>query len=191
MGITLFATHNIRTYKLLMDNPHGMEMQRYSENDLSIGGELARTQGKLLHFNVNGEFFLTGQKVGDLKIDGSTNWEFRLGKRDSLLFDIKAMIKNEKPDFFFRHYHSQHAWWDNDDLARQVRMRFEGILRLKHFGTKLKFGFENVTNYTYFGMQNTVLNPNLPQLPTNLSHAVAVKQYDGSIQVLGASVLRR
>ena len=44
MGITLFATHNMRTYKLLVDNPHGMEMQRYNENDLSIGGELSRTQ---------------------------------------------------------------------------------------------------------------------------------------------------
>lgn len=188
MGLTFFATHNMRTYKLLMDNPHGMEMQRYNENDLSIGGELARTQGKLLHFNVNSEFFLTGQKVGDLTVNGSTNWEFRLGKKDSLLIDVKAMIKNEKPDFFFRHYHSQHAWWDNDDLARQLRTRFEGTLRLKNFGTKLKFGFENITNYTYFGMQNTILNPNKPLLPTNLSHAVAVNQYGGSIQVLGASV---
>ena len=188
MGLTFFATHNMRTYKLLMDNPHGMEMQRYNENDLSIGGELARTQGKLLHFNVNSEFFLTGQKVGDLTVNGSTNWEFRLGKKDSLLIDVKAMIKNEKPDFFFRHYHSQHAWWDNDDLARQLRTRFEGTLRLKNFGTKLKFGFENITNYTYFGMQNTILDPNKPLLPTNLSHAVAVNQYGGSIQVLGASV---
>jgi len=188
MGITLFANHKMRTYKLLVDNPHGMEMQRYNENDLSIGGELARTQGKLLHFNVNAEFFLTGKKVGDLTVDGSTNWEFRMGKRDSLLIDVKAMIKNEKPDFFFRHYHSQHAWWDNDDLARQLRTRFEGTIRLKNFGTRLKFGFENITNYTYFGMQNTVLNESKPLLPTNISHAVAVYQNSGSIQVLGASV---
>lgn len=188
MGITLFATHKIRTYKLLKENEYGIEMQRYNENDLSIGGELARTQGKLLHFNVNSEFFLTGQKVGDLTVNGCTNWEFRLGKKDSLLLDVKAMIKNEKPDFFFRHYHSQHAWWDNDDLTRQLRMRFEGILRLKNFGTRLKFGFENITNYTYFGMQNTVLDGNKPILPTNLSHAVSVNQYDGSIQVIGGSI---
>ena len=188
MGLTFYATHKMRTYKLLMDNPHGMEMQRYNENDLSIGGELARTQGKLLHFNVNAEFFLTGQKVGDLNVDGRTNWEFRLGKRDSLLLDVKAMIKNEKPDFFYRHYHSQHAWWDNDDLARQLRTRFEGTLRLKNFGTRLKFGFENITNYTYFGMQNTLLDPSKPQLPTNLSHAVTVNQHGGSVQVLGASI---
>jgi len=188
MGITFFATHNMRTYKLLMDNPHGKDMQRYNENDLSIGGELARTQGKLLHFNVNAEFFLTGKKVGDLTVDGRTNWEFRLGKRDSLLIDVKAMIKNEKPDFFFRHYHSQHAWWDNDDLARQLRTRFEGTLRLKKIGTRLKVGFENITNYTYFGMQNTVLNNSEALLPTNISHAVAVKQNGGSIQVLGASI---
>jgi hypothetical protein len=188
MGITLFATHRIRTYKLLLDNKYDIEMQRYNENDLSIGGELARTQGRLLHFNVNSEFFLIGPKVGDLTVDGRTNWEFRLGKLDSLLIDIKATIKNETPDFFFRHYHSQHAWWDNDNLARQVQMRFEGIIRLKNFGTRLKFGFENITNYTYFGMQNTLLNENKPLLPTNLSHAVTVKQHDGSIQVLGASV---
>ena len=188
MGITLFATHKIRTYKLLKENEYGIEMQRYNENDLSIGGELARTQGKLLHFNVNSEFFLTGQKVGDLTVNGCTNWEFRLGKKDSLLLDVRAMIKNEKPDFFFRHYHSQHAWWDNDDLARQLRMRFEGILRLKNFGTRLKFGFENITNCTYFGMQNTVLDGNKPILPTNLSHAVSVNQYDGSIQVIGGSI---
>lgn len=188
LGITLFATHKIRTYKLLVDNKYDMEVQRYSENDLSIGGEIARTQGKLLHFNVNSEFFLTGQKVGDLTVDGKINWEFRLGKKDSLLFDVKAMIKNEKPDFFFRHYHSQHAWWDNDDMARQLRMRFEGVLRLKKFGTKLKFGFENITNYTYFGMQNTILKETQPLLPPNLSHAVTVNQYDGSIQVIGASV---
>ena len=188
LGITLFATHKIRTYKLLVDNEYGMETQRYNENDLSIGGELARTQGKLLHFNVNSEFFLMGPKVGDLTVDGRTNWEFRLGKKDSLLFEVKAMIKNEKPDFFFRHYHSQHAWWDNDDLSRQLRMRFEGVLRLKKFGTRLKFGFENITNYTYFGMQNTVLNENQPILPTNLSHAVTVNQHDGSIQVIGGSI---
>lgn len=188
MGITLFATHNMRTYKLLKNNPYGMEMQRYNENDLSIGGEIARTQGKLLHFNVNAEFFLTGKKVGDLTVDGSTNWEFRMGKKDSLLLDVKAMIKNEKPDFFFRHYHSQHAWWDNDDLSRQLRTRIEGTLRLKNLGTCLKIGFENITNYTYFGMQNIIIKENKGILPTNLSHAVTVNQYSGNVQVLGASI---
>ena len=188
MGITLFATHRIRTYKLLMDNRHGLEMERFNENDLSIGGELARTQGKLLHFNANAEFFLVGKKVGDLTIDGRTDWEFRLGKKDSLLINVHALVKNEKPDFFFRHYHSQHAWWDNDDLSRQLRTRIEGTLRLKKLGTRLKVGFENITNYTYFGMQNTLLDENKPVLPTNLSHAVAVRQNEGSVQVIGASI---
>ena len=73
-------------------------------------------------------------------------------------------------------------------MARQLRMRFEGVLRLKKFGTKLKFGFENITNYTYFGMQNTILKETQPLLPPNLSHAVTVNQHDGSIQVIGASV---
>lgn len=188
MSLTAFATHKIRTYKLLVDNKYGLETERFTENDLSIGGELARTQGKLLHFNVNAEFFMVGKKVGDLALDGRTNLEFRLGKRDSLLLDVHASVKNEKPDFFFRHYHSQHAWWDDDDLSRQFLTRVEGTFRLKKLGTRLKVGFENISNYTYFGMQNTLLNENEQPLPYNLSHAVGVKQYDGSVQVLGASV---
>ena len=186
MGITLFGTHKLRTYQL-MDGLGGMT--RYTESDVSVGGELARTQGSRFHYNTSAEVWLVGEHVGDLKIDGKTDLNLRLGKRDTLLTDVKVEFLHRKPTFFFRHYHSQVAWWDNNDLDREVRLKVDGTLRLKKFGTRLQVGFENVSNYTYFGMQNTLLEGKDAGslLPTDYSHAVGVKQA-GSVQVFGATL---
>ena len=186
MGITLFGTHRLRSYKL-MDGEGGMT--RYTESDVSVGGELARTQGSRFHFNTSAEVWLIGEHAGDLNIDGKTDLNLRLGKLDTLLTDIHVNFMHRKPTFFFRHYHSQSAWWDNNDLDREVRLKIDGTLRLKKLGTRLNVGFENVSNYTYFGMQNTLLDGKdaMSLLPTDYSHAVGVMQ-TGSVQVFGATL---
>ena len=186
MGITLFGTHKLRTYQL-MDGQDGLT--RYTENDISVGGELARTQGSRFHFNTSAEVWLVGEHVGDLNIDGKTNLQLRLGRRDSLFTDVHVNFMHRKPTFFFRHYHSQVCWWDNDDLSREVRLKIDGTLRLKKLGTTLQVGFENVSNYTYFGMQNTLHAGKSATsiIPTDYSHAVDVMQ-TGSVQVFGATL---
>ncbi|MBQ2003082.1 MAG: hypothetical protein II240_07295, partial [Bacteroidaceae bacterium] len=67
--------------------------------------------------------------------------------------------------------------------------KVDGTLRLKKLGTKLQVGFENVSNYTYFGMQNTLLKGKDAKsvIPTDFSHAVGVMQAD-NVQVFGASL---
>ena len=186
MGITLFGTHRLRSYKL-MDEQGGT--MNYTENDVSVGGELARTQGSRFHYNATAEVWLIGKHVGDLNIDGKTDLKLRLGKRDSLFADVHVGFMHRKPTFFFRHYHSQSTWWDNDDLDREVRFKVDGTLRLGKMGTKLQVGFENVSNYTYFAMQNTMLEKAKAGsiLPTDYSHAVAVMQ-TGSVQVFGVTL---
>lgn len=192
MGITLFGTHKLRSYKLM----DGLDATtRYTENDVSVGGELARTQGARFHFNTSAEFWLIGERVGDLTIDGKTDLKLGLGKRDSisrrdsLMADLHVGFMHRKPNFFFRHYHSEVAWWDNDDLSREVRFRVDGTLRLKKLGTRLQIGFENVSNYTYFGMQNVLKDGKeaTSVLPSDYSHAVGVKQA-GSVQVFAATL---
>ncbi len=185
-GITLFGTHKLRTYQLMNEQ---WGATRYTESDVSVGGELARTQGSRFHFNTSAEFWLIGEHLGDLNIDGKTDLQQHLGKRDTLLADVHVGFMHRKPTFFFRHYHSQIAWWDNNDLSREVRLRIDGNLRLKKFGTRLQIGFENVSNYTYFGMQNTLREGKKAEslLPTDYSHAVGVMQA-GSVQVFGATL---
>ncbi len=186
MGITLFGTHKLRSYKL-MDGQG--DMARYTENDVSVGGEVARTQGKHFHYNASGEVWLIGEHVGDLKIDGKTDLKLALGRIDTLLADVHVGYMHQVPSFFFRHYHSQTSWWDNDDLSREIRFKVDGMLRLGKLGTRLNVGFENVSNYTYFGMQNTLLEGKKAEstMPTDYSHAVSPMQ-TGSVQVFGATL---
>lgn len=193
MGITLFGTHKLRSYKL-MNETGGMT--NYTENDVSAGGELVRTQGKAFHYNASAEVWLVGVHAGDLNIDGKTDLKLRfgrrdslLGRRDSLLADLHVGFMHRKPSFFFRHYHSQTTWWDNDNLDREVRLKIDGTLRLNRFGTRLQIGFENVSNYTYFSMQNTLHDGATTgsTLPTDFSHDVAVMQ-TSSVQVFGATL---
>ena len=186
MGITLFGTHKLRSYSL-MDSLGGNT--HYTENDLSVGGELARTQGNVFHYNTSAEIWLVGKHAGDIDIKGNTTLDLRLGRLDSLQTDLNVNFAHSKPAFFYRHYHSQSSWWDNEDLNREVRLRFNGTLRLKKAGTRLNIGFENISNYTYFGMQNT-LREGADQgstIPTDYSHAVGVMQ-TGSVQVFGATL---
>ena len=186
MGITLFGTHKLRSYQLM---DRGDERQtRYTENDVSVGGELARTQGSRFHFNTSAEVWLIGEHVGDLNIDGKTDLKMRLA-RDTLSCDVHAGFMHRKPTFFFRHYHSQVAWWDNGDLSREVRLKVDGTLRLGKLGTRLQVGFENVSNYTYFAMQNTLHEGKEATsiLPGDYSHAVGVMQA-GSVQIFGATL---
>lgn len=185
-GITLFASHKLRSYQLLDKNPEFAK--KYVENDVSVGGELARTQGKLLHFRATGEIWLIGVNAGNFSIDGNTAFNFDI-KKDSLVLDLNAYVKHEKPDFFFRHYRSQYAWWDNDNLSREFRTRVEGVLRLKKFGTKLKVGVENLSNYTYFANVKTPLENAVPgsNIQTHYSNETTVRQ-SGSIQVIGATL---
>lgn len=186
MGITLFGTHKLRSYKLM--NIFGGQTN-YTESDISVGGELVRTQGSRFHYNASAEVWLVGEHIGDLSIDGKTDLKLRLGRRDSLFADLHVGFEHRKPTFFYRHYHSQCTWWDNDGLSREVRFKIDGKLRLKNFGTKLHIGFENISNYTYFGMVNTLhegANPT-SSLPTDFSHAVSPMQ-TGSVQVFGATL---
>ena len=197
MGLTAFASHTLRSYTLPELIGDSTAMKKWKENDITIGGELARTQGKLVHYNVNGEFWMIGQYAGDFKVDGKVNLNFKTGKKDSLdinagkkdslRIDLTANLHHRKPGFYMRHYHSQFTWWDNTNLDRELRTRIQGRLSYSKTKTALTIGVENVTNYTHFAMENTLLgNDPSSTAPTDYSRNVCVRQHGSNIQVFSA-----
>lgn len=190
MGLTLFATHDFTQHRLpQVITPDSIVLGNYGENNISVGGELSKTQGKLLHYNALAEFTLLGENIGDVNVDGRLDLNFPVSRRDTMTLEAHAFIKNENPNFFYRHHHSQFAWWDNTDLKHEQKYRVEGSLRLPRTHTSLTVGFENVTNYTYFGMQNTLTGTDATSvLAADYSHDVAVRQHSGSLQVFSATL---
>lgn len=189
MGITAFVTHQLRNYNLPEKQDSTIINKRWTENDISIGAELARTQGKLLHYRATGELWLVGEKAGNFKADADVDLETKLGRFDTLLVNVHGLIDSQLPGFYFRHYHAQSAWWD-ESLSNQMHQRIEGKVSLKRLGTKVKIGFENITNYTDFAIQNTLKEGKDPQTtkPSDFTHDVRVMQYNGNVQVFSASI---
>lgn len=190
MGITLFATHEMRNFRLpdtLAFRPDTLGIRSYKENNVSVGGIISKTQGSLLHYNVEGELWLIGEDAGQFSVEGTGDLNFRI-RRDTLQLKLHAYIKSLNPTFFYRHFHSQFTWWDNNDMDKEFRERIEGWLSLRRTKTSLRVGFENINRYTYYGMQNTLI-ANAPSTSiSDYSHNVAALQAPNGIQVLSATL---
>lgn len=183
-GITLFGSYELSHFNL----PSALStdtlnlFDRYNESHFSVGGEIAKREGRTLHYRAGAEFWLIGENVGDLDIHGNADLNFRLGK-DTVHFEANAFFKNIHPAFYFRHFHSAGHFWDLD-LSKETRTRIEGKLTIDRTKTSLRFGMENISNYTHFA---TVLTP-LSTNSSSYSRDVEVRQQSGSIQVLSATL---
>lgn len=192
MGLTFFATHEYRRYGLPTHLPDTAFQTNESEHEVLIGAEIRKSQGRTLHYNANGEFCLVGPNVGDFNIQAEGDLNFRLGKRDSATLIVRANIQNQKPTYLLRNYRNAYINWNNNDLSRQFRTGLQGEIRYSRTRTRLRFGWENLTNYTYLAMDNT-LKPGAPEvsvIPGDYTHNIGVRQSDASVQVFTASIFQ-
>ena len=169
-GLTAYISHKFSRYDLMnTDTLTDMRRIRYTEQEIFLGGELAKREGKLLHYNVNGEVGLVDKAIGQFRVNANLDLNFRLWK-DTVNFYARGYVSNTLPSFYMRHYHYNHYNWDNDNMDKEFRTRVEGELNISHWGTNLRAGVENIKNYTYF---------NQSALP---------EQNGGNIQVLSATL---
>ena len=185
-GLTAYITHEYRDFTLC--DTTGIDDNRifkhYKENNLSVGGELLKEQGKLLHYRILGELGIAGEDAGQFKVEGKGDLNIRLFG-DTVRLEANAYIKNLNPVFFYRHFHSKHYWWDNTDLSKIMRTRIEGTLHVGKLGTTLRAGVENIKNYTYLDNASVAVTNNDGKLTSYKNNAI-VKQDGGNIQILTA-----
>lgn len=181
-SLTAYITHDYNRYHLpsipYADLLHPQEKD--VENDIYVGGRLARTQGRALHFNAFGEIAVIGDNIGSFNVDGNVSLQFPM-LRDTCYVTVHGFIKNLRPEYTKRHWHSQHAWWDKD-LNNELRTRVEGIFNVKRTHTRLRAGFENIANYTYL---QTTLHGNNDGI---ISRSYDVLQSGSSIQVISVGL---
>ena len=118
-----------------------------------------KRQGKLLHYNILGELAIAGEDAGQFNIEGNGDLNIPLFG-DTIRLEANAFIKNQNPVFYFRHFHSKHYWWNNDDLSKIMRTRLEGKLSFDKWGTTLRAGVENIKNYTYLANTSVPVKDN-------------------------------
>ena len=180
-GLKAFASHELRRFDmpdlLVADTSY---MNRWNEHNISVGGQLSKQQGSLLHYDVTGEFWLGGEDAGQLKLDAKGDLNFRL-LGDTVRLDARAWMHRVNPLFYQRRYHSKHLWWDND-LSKETRSHLEGKLTYSKTNTSLRVALDEIENYTYLGMSYAVDG----EKHTGLT--AAFQQHDASLTVLTAQL---
>lgn len=189
-GLTAFLSHEFRRFNMIdtLETPGQHLLKEYKEHTISVGGQLLKEQGNLLHYNVTGEIAIAGEDAGQFNIEGNGSLNFHLFN-DTVRLKAKAYIKNQNPVFFYRHFHSKHYWWDNNDLSKIMRTRIEGTLSIEHWKTQLNAGIENIKNYTYLeNLSQAQSATGESSTATNYLNNVGVGQHSGNIQVFNASL---
>ena len=187
-GLIAYISHELRNFNMTDTiagtNPLQQSQVEYKENIIKLGGELSRFQGKAFHYRLLGETTLAGDAMGEFRLNGNANFNFNfLG--DTISLQTKGSITNQLPPFILRHYHSQHLWWDNNGLSKEMRTRIEGILTAKKLGTYLGIGVENVKNYTYLALNG---NSDTSSGTTTWYHNTGVFQNTDNIQIINATL---
>lgn len=176
-GLKAFITSDLRHFTL----PNATGIDSYNEHNFSIGAQLSKTQGKLLHYDAIAETWLTGSDAGQMKLDVNADLNFKLFG-DTLTLSANGFLYRLNPIFYYRHFHSRHAWWDNDNLSKIIHSRIQGILNYQKTRTTLRVEIDEIKNYTYFASSYNTVNDN------RVNHAIIVKQNNGLIHLLTASI---
>ena len=172
-GLKAFIASELRHFTL----PNTTGSTSYNEHNLSIGAQLSKAQGKTFHYNATAETWLTGEDAGQLKLDASADLNFKLFG-DTLSLTANGFFHRLNPTFYYRHYHSRHAWWDNNSMSKILHTRLQGILHYQKTRTTLRIGIDEINNYAYFASSYTVNNGN------RVNHAITVHQYGGAVNLI-------
>lgn len=180
-GVKAFVTSDLRRF-VLPSSDSNTATTSYNEHNLSVGGQLSKTEGKTLHYNVTAETWLLGEDLGQLKIDGAVDLNFPLFG-DTVTLAAKGFFHRNDPTFYYRHYHSRHFWWDNTSLSKELHSRVEGLFSYRKTNTTLRVAFDEIQNYTYLAMGYNIADDH-----SRKGNTMEVRQKGGAITLLTLSL---
>ena len=184
-GLSAFARYEFRSF-VMPDTMagSGKYMHRYNEGDFIVGGQLEKAQGDNLTFRAGIETVLLGTSLGDFELSGEMELKYPIFGREAKIGAYADMSAKESP-FYLSNLHSTYAWWDGD-FKKEFRTHFGGYVDLDLTGTRLQLDVENIANYVYLKNDGGAY-VNLDGI-TQPSYSIKAAQFDGSIQVLSATL---
>ncbi len=152
-GLKGFISYDHRKFQMpdLNDDADIYHMNKWSEGHVSVGGQISKTQGKTLHYNLALEAWIVGADAGSLKVNFGTDLNFPLFG-DTVRLAAQAYFHRLNPTFFQRQFHSKHLWWDDPDYSKETHTHIEGLFSYPKTHTQLRIAVDEIQNYTYFGM---------------------------------------
>lgn len=180
-GLRLFVQHDFNHYAMPLSP---LTYNSYNENRVSLGAMLLRRQGQYFNYKLLGQTSSDGKSWGEFELKGSGSLHLPL-LGDTVGLKVYGSVVNQRPTFFYRHYHSRFLMWDNDNLDNQFTTRVGAVLTSNKTKSRLSVDFQNIKKFTYFASNYTARTIN-----TNIYNTIStnVCQSAGNIQLFTASL---
>ena len=176
-GAKIYATHK-HEYFTLPNTPTTYTSYRY--NYFTLGTELTHQKGKILDYDFRGEIRTRdGSRWGEFKLQANGALQTQLWN-DTLKVSTYAHQSSEEPSFYYRHYQSRNAWWNQEALNNVFTTKL-GV-ELKYKTTKFSVQFEQINDGAYF--QETLYEPLTPTAANAKLHSVKAIQNGKPVQRL-------
>jgi len=184
-GVTVFATdeaqrflnaawdyndfntviNDYNAYQAMSAHPMTDSIYNYTwTNNVFVGGEMYKRNGKYVYYGFGGEVCLAGWKLGQFDIYGHLDGVFRVGK-DTMLLRAEASFKNEVPNYYLFHYNSNHYRWGYSDntynqiqLDKTYKLHIGGQVSYPTTWVKprVKVDYENISKLIYWDWNEAV-----------------------------------
>lgn len=149
-GLSAFAGYERQSYTQMVDSTDIEFISRkHTSNNVFIGGQLSRHQSSILTFDVTAKLGVSGDKVGDIDVNGIIQTVIPFGKKDSLIVNASGYFRNQKVAYMMNHYFGNHFRW-SEDFDPEQRLRLKGTISYPRTGTTISAGFEHINNFHYF-----------------------------------------
>lgn len=186
-GLNAYAGYRYRRYNMPDYTTVGTttdELRSFpTESDIMVGGQLIRTQGRLIHYNLSANFVVAGTNIGEFDMHGHGELNIPL-LGDTAQVAMNFMAHNAAPSYYLEHYHSKHAWW-NLEYEKTLRTRIGATVTVPHTRTVLSFAVENIKNYAWLADEGLDVTTGGTTYQT---HNVVSHQTASPFQVLSASL---
>ncbi len=180
-GARLYVTHKHERFTL-PNSPTTFDSYRY--NYFNVGAELMHRKGEILDYNVLGELRTRdGKRWGEFKLLANAGVRTKLFN-DSLHINTYAQVSSEEPSFYYRHYQSRNAWWDQEGLSNTLCTRIGAEFKYKT--TKFTIRFEQQNDGAYF--QETLYENPAAKGKNDKLHSICAIQNGKPVQRLEVSL---
>ena len=132
-----------------VNNPFDFPTEKHERNDhnLFVGGGISRTEGDFWKWNGQAKIYLTGIRAGQTEINAYIDKPLRIGK-DTTTLRIDGELNTIVPDYFERHYNSNHFSWNNS-LDNTQEMIIRGKIHSQKLNLSVGMNYALLNNYIY------------------------------------------
>ncbi|OFX89911.1 MAG: hypothetical protein A2W99_08915 [Bacteroidetes bacterium GWF2_33_16] len=118
-------------------------LRDYSNNNLSF--YFHSFLFKRILIEAYSEYYLNGYK----RADSHLNLLLGLRLFEETWIDFKGEYRNQRPNYFYEHFMSNHFQWDNKNLIRQEEWDGDVIIRNDNYRFEFSAGYSQITGHIF------------------------------------------